>query len=117
MAGESLKKKFQDFLVEQVFGKAAKYLMPEQRAAQENEDKVKDEAKILSKDSCPGVTEMEAEDGTWVVYSKTALGGGDVKNDGNEAAGERSTEEAANHCEDERSYYRSLKLTPGKVPH
>ncbi|RCN40255.1 hypothetical protein ANCCAN_13786 [Ancylostoma caninum] len=117
MAGESLKKKFGDFLVEQVFGKAVKYIVPEQRAARENEDAVRDEAKILAKGSIHGVTEVEAEDGTWIMYSKTSSGDGDVKNDGNEEADERSTEEATIQCEDERSYYRFLKLIPGKVPH
>ncbi|RCN37717.1 hypothetical protein ANCCAN_16380 [Ancylostoma caninum] len=117
MAGESLKKKFEDFLVEKVFGKAAKYFVPEQRAARENEDAVKDEAKILAKNSCPGVTEVEAEDGTWILYNKTSPGDGDVKNGGNEEADERSTEEATIQCEHERSYYRFLKLIPGKVPH
>ncbi|EYB99470.1 hypothetical protein Y032_0122g1064 [Ancylostoma ceylanicum] len=133
MAGESLKKKFQDFLVEQVFGKGAKYVVPDECATQKNEDKIRGntffvslkvsirtisgEAEIVTKDSCAGLTEEEAEDGTWILYRKSTPGNGDVKNGKNEAADEHSTDEAATRCEGERSYYRSLNLTPGKVPH
>ncbi|CAJ0609091.1 unnamed protein product [Cylicocyclus nassatus] len=114
MAGESLRKKYQEFLLHQVFGDMIGSLYPERSENRENvqeaaaDGSTHNEQRKLEEagdnHGRSGWTEEATEDGDWIVYRR---GNGDREC--------KKEEEASFNVE--QLYYESLNLIPGKVPH